>query len=280
MDSVSFFTAVDDVDYEVIVYDNFNSGELQDELASKTGNISYYGFHTIDLPSAVSISKGDDFYIYVKLSSGGHPIDRTSEVPVLLGADSRVVVESSASPGESYYLDESTWYDLYDYSFSNPDWDETANFCIKALCSEYTLIAPDLECEGELSWTGIEPGEEVTGSLTIRNAGDPGSELDWEITDWPEDWGEWTITPLNGDNLKPEDGDVTVEVIVIAPDEKFSEFSGEIIIVNKENGGDYEIIPIYLKTPKNKAFNINLFEILFNRFPLLKQIFQTQFIFG
>jgi C1A family cysteine protease len=270
--AVSFFTAVDDVDYEVIVYDNFNSGELQDELAYQIGNIDYYGFHTIDLPSAITITSGDDFYIYVKLSSGGHPIDRTSEVPVLLGADSRVVVESSANPGESYYLDGSTWYDLYDYSFSNSDWDETANFCMKALTGEYASNDPDLECEGELSWTGIEPGEEVTGSFEIRNSGDPDSELDWEVTDWPEDWGEWTITPLDGENLKPEDGGVTIEVTVIAPEDKDTEFTGEIIVVNKENGGDFEIIPIYLKTPKNKGIINNFMERLLT-FPLFQKIF-------
>jgi C1A family cysteine protease len=271
MVAVSFFTAVDDVDYEVIVYDNFDSGELQDELASQTGNIDYYGFHTIELPSAITITEGDDFYIYVKLSSGGHPIDRTSEVPVLLGADSRVVVESTANPSESYYLDGSTWYDLYDYSFSNPDWDETANFCIKGLTGEYTSNDPYLECEGELSWTGIEPGEEVTGSFALRNAGDPGSELDWEVSEWPENWGEWTFSPLDGENLKPEDGDITVEVTVIAPDEKDTEFTGEIIVVNKENGGDFEIIPVYLKTPKNKDININLF-VRILKLPLIQRI--------
>jgi C1A family cysteine protease len=271
--AVSFFTAVDNVDYEVIVYDNFESGALQDELASKTGSIEYYGFHTIDLPYAVTLTTDDEFYIYVKLSSGGHPFDRTSEVPVLLGAKSRVVVESSASPGESYYLDGSTWYDLYDYSFSDPDWDETANFCIKGLTGEYNPNEPDLECEGELSWTGIEPGEELTGSFILRNVGAPDSDLDWEVSDWPEDWGEWTFTPSNGVNLKPEDGDVTVEVTVIAPEENAAEFTGEIIVVNKENGGDYEIIPVYLKTPKDKSVHLNFFERI-QQLPLFQKILE------
>lgn len=279
--AVSFFTAEDDVSYTLKIYDRFEGGELLDELSSESGNIDYTGFHTINLGNPVTLTSGDEFYIYLYLSTGGHPIDRTSEVPVLLGAgSSRVTVQSAASPGESYYLSDATWYDLYDYSFSNPDWDETANFCIKALTGEYTYNEPDLECEGELSWNQVEPGEEVTDSFTLRNVGKPDSDLDWEISEWPQDWGEWTITPSSGYNLKPEDEDVTVEVSVIAPEDIGTEFTGEIKVVNKENSSDFEIIPVYLKTPRNREFKINLFEILFNRFPILKQIFRSLFIFG
>ncbi|GAG62884.1 unnamed protein product, partial [marine sediment metagenome] len=158
--AVSFFTAVDDVDYELIVYDDFTDSELQNELTSKTGTINYYGYHTINLDSSISFDAGEDFYVYISLSTGGHPFDRTSEVPVLLGSSSRVVVESDSNPGESYYKDGSTWYDLYDYDFSNPTWDETANFCIKGLIGDFIPLFPDLECEGEINWTNVKPGGE------------------------------------------------------------------------------------------------------------------------
>jgi len=124
--AVSFFTAADSVTYAVTVYDRFEAGQLLDPLGVASGLLEVTGFHTIDLDSPVSVDSGNDFYVYVSLSSCGHPYDRTSDVPVLLGAKYRTIVSSSAHPGESYYYDGAAWQDLHDL-------DTTANFCIKAL---------------------------------------------------------------------------------------------------------------------------------------------------
>lgn len=277
--AVSFFTAEDDVDYEVIVYDDFISGELQNEISSRTGNIEHYGYHTVDLDIPVSLEVDDDFYIYLSLSSGGQPIDRTSDVPVLLGSSQRVIVKSDANPGESYYKTESTWNDLYNYEFSNPTWDESANFCIKALIGEWVPMVPDLKCDGSLSWTDIPAGGDVVGEFIVQNIGDDYSRLDWEVKDWP-DWGEWQLIPMSGYNLHPEDGEFTVEVFVKAPNEKEKEFTGQIKIVNKDDPYDYEIIPVTLKTPKSKTAHLNFFEKLLSFFPILEQVLSANQLFN
>jgi hypothetical protein len=106
---------------------------------------------------------------------------------------------------------------------------------------------PDLSCTGTLEWTNVTPNETITGSFTVRNIGEPGSNLDWEITEWPT-WGTWSFTPSNGHNLKPEDGPVSINVNVVVPNEEHQVFSGQINVVNSKNSSDYETIPVTLET--------------------------------
>jgi len=133
---------------------------------------------------------------------------------------------------------------------------------------------PDLDCIGSLGWTNIESGATVIDKFKILNVGERGSKLNWEVESFP-DWGNWTFTPENGSGLTPEDGKVTVQVSVVAPDEKEQNFTGEIKVVNMENASDYETIAVSLSTPKNKPINTPLLTFLENHpnlFPLLRQI--------
>ncbi len=128
--SVSFYTAADSVSYTVIIYDNFESGQLTGELATATGLIEHLGFHTIDLIENVSLSAGDNFYIYLELSSGGQAYDCTAPTDATLGIiSSGIPVPSRSAPGQSYFFNGSAWQDLYEI-------DSTANFCIKGLATE------------------------------------------------------------------------------------------------------------------------------------------------
>ena len=107
---------------------------------------------------------------------------------------------------------------------------------------------PDLDCGGFLGFYDPEPGSTVTGEFFVENIGDPDSELDWEIIEWPE-WGTWTFTPESGENLKPEDGAMTIETEIILPSEIEETIGGEIKIVNIEDNNDFCIVSVIVQIP-------------------------------
>jgi C1A family cysteine protease len=139
--AVSFFTAADNVTFTARVYDDFTGGQLKNVLAEKSGSIAHTGLHTIELDAPIVLNAGEDFYIYVSLSNGGQPYDRTSDVPVLLGANYRTTVTSTSEPGQSYYYDGSNWVDLYEFNNS-------ANFCIKGLS--------EADADNDGKWNSID----------------------------------------------------------------------------------------------------------------------------
>ncbi len=114
------------------------------------------------------------------------------------------------------------------------------------------LDEPDLNCEGSLNWNGVNTGEIVYGNFQVENIGDSDSLLDWKIESYP-DWGTWTFSPENGENLSPKDGPVTVNITVVAPIEK-KVFDGSLRIENQENPSDFDIVPVHITTPINKNF--------------------------
>jgi len=136
--AVSFYTAADSVDFTVTIYDAFDGGDLIDGLASVTGYFERKGLHTVDLDTPVAFSADDDFCVRLELSRGGQPYDTTSEVNVLLGASYRAMVRSNASPGESFYREDSAWLDMNDY-------DGDANFCIKVLTDDLSFLLDPTE---------------------------------------------------------------------------------------------------------------------------------------
>jgi len=159
--AVSFFTATDSVDYIIKIYDTFQSGQLQNQLHSQSGYAQFTGFRTIDLSTPIPLEQGNDFYVYLNLSKGGQPFDRTSEVPVLLVGDAYLTIVNSVShPNESFYWDGSQWQDMYNYE--DPPWPAgTANLCIKALTLDESNIPVELT-----SFTATKFGSVVQLSWT------------------------------------------------------------------------------------------------------------------
>jgi len=124
---------------------------------------------------------------------------------------------------------------------------------------------PDLICEGNLRYIDIAPGSTNTGTFSIENVGDPESELDWEISEYPE-WGEWNFNPSSGTDLTPEDGNITIDVTIVAPEDSNEIFTGNVIITNTENSNDFCIIDVLLKTPREKPVHHKILSRLIERF--------------
>jgi C1A family cysteine protease len=174
---VSFFSAADSVNFTASVYSSFQGGVLSGLLTTETGFCQYRGFHTVDLSSPFELAQGDSAYFVMEFSSGGYAYDRTSEVSVLLGASSRVLVRSTASAGESWYND-GAWHDLYTWS-GNP-YPGTANFCQKLLAYDAGIsVSP----EDDFVFLG-----EVGGPFT------PASET-WQMEFMGEGSVQYQVTP-------------------------------------------------------------------------------------
>jgi hypothetical protein len=137
---------------------------------------------------------------------------------------------------------------------------------------------PAICCQGDLSWTGVKPGESMSDTFQISNCGDDGSELDWEVSEWP-DWGtDWTFSPASGTGLTPAEGWQTVSVEFTAPTDQEMEFDRTIKVINSNNPSDFCEVEVYLKTPRNKVVYTpfkwlnNFLQNHPNNFPALRQL--------
>jgi hypothetical protein len=162
--AVSFFTAESNVDYTVKIFADFSDGELSDERISFSGSAEFSGMYTIDLPEVVSFFEEEDFYVYINFSAGGHPYDRTSDVPVLLGGSSKVIVPSIAAENQSFYMQDDAWLDFFDYDDPS-GFQGTGNFCIKAIANHNpTLGVDDLQINKTGGLNSIAPSPFVSNT--------------------------------------------------------------------------------------------------------------------
>jgi hypothetical protein len=136
---------------------------------------------------------------------------------------------------------------------------------------------PDLQCAGDLRFEDVEPDSTVSTSFTIENGGDPGSELDWEVSEFPDFGSDWTATPDSGTGLTPEDGPLTIDVTFTAPSDAETEFTGDIKVINSICPGDFCKINVYVLTPRSRSVSFSfLYRVLErfpNAFPILRQVF-------
>jgi hypothetical protein len=136
---------------------------------------------------------------------------------------------------------------------------------------------PNLDCEGSLNWKNVKPGETLNGSFDVKNIGGSGSLLNWEVNKSSVEWGNWEFDPESGTNLTPEEGSVTVKVTVDSPIEENTAYEGFLKVENKDDPNDYDVIPVYLITPRQNNFVFSFLDILSiykNKSPIVKFIFR------
>lgn len=196
IEAVSFFVAGNNVTYSVQIYDDFDGTSLSNSMVINSGIIENSGLHTIVLQTPVSVSQGDDFFVYLSLSEGGIPYDRTSDVPVLLGGGSKTIVPSTAAPEQSYFKENGIWKDFYNYDDPS-GFQNTGNFCIKALANPGTGTGIDFgNSSGENDFRSypnpfvgqviISGSAKVNSNIEIKIYSCLGTEIySWEIQGQP-----------------------------------------------------------------------------------------------
>jgi hypothetical protein len=194
------------------------------------------------------------------------------------------IPDTDITPANTYYLcldftgsGEYEWVgddrDPYPRGISSVGamWD----FCFRTYIDDTPAPGENLDCGGSLQWSNIQPGTTVSGSFTVANIGDAGSQLDWQVSSYPT-WGTWTFTPQLGLDLEPAHGLVTVQVQVQVPDVENGNFLGDVRCVNINDASDYDTVPVTITTPRTRQYiNSPFIHFLKNHpalFPLLQQL--------
>ena len=235
IEGVGIFTCDDGVSYTVRIYRDFN-GETPSGLESEeTGTFEHTGFHVVDLGDPVFVEEGESFFVYLEVDDGGLAYDRTSDVPVLLGAQYRTIVESSASPGESFYYSGGYgWQDLYYWS-GNP-YPGTGNFCMKALAVDYGLA---VEPDGGIEFSGPVEGPFSPSTYDVELENNGLSGIDYFVSVSPAVTWLTVYGPTSG--YLPAEGTVSLSFEVNSNADTLSPgaYSASVSFVNtSEHYGD------------------------------------------
>ena len=168
--AMNFFSAADSINYTVSIYGAFDGDTLTDLLSTNSGFLEFTGLHTLMLDDTIELVANTLFYAYLQVSAGGIAYDRTSEVPVLLGASTRVIVPSTAGEGESFYFENGQWKDFYHYDDPS-GFQNSGNFCIKALTVHNLTVGIDQHSMPKAEFQSSYPNpfsESVTINFSLK----------------------------------------------------------------------------------------------------------------
>jgi C1A family cysteine protease len=137
--AVGFYTLSPGSSYEV-----YTGSSLATKTLRTTGAFAYMGYHTVALPSTVSITSGQPFVVVVKVtSSSGTIYPIACEYPIA-GYSSA----AASNPGESYVsANGTTWFDITTIDATMAE----ANVCLKAYTSPSGAGAPSITSLGPSS---------------------------------------------------------------------------------------------------------------------------------
>ncbi len=130
----------------------------------------------------------------------------------------------------------------------------------------------DLYCSGSIIFNDVEPGKTVdsSDSFIIKNRGDSGSVLRWDIKSEPNFGRNWNIIDEDGfiyTQFPEIEGGSQKEfwISVYTPTDQEESFSGQIVFKNLEDPTDTDSLTISINTPKNKHRVRNVFNIFFKK---------------
>ena len=221
--AVGFYTPATNSQFKVSVYRNIRDAPVTGSpLATTSGTISSPGYHTINLATPVSVSRGEKFSVMVKLTTPGYRYPVAIEYPYQ-GFSSK----ASAHSGESYVSSTGTLWTDISTVYTN------TNVCLKALSirSDQTptptatptpiptipattpvptsstgdILPPSVSISAPRAYSTVSPGQSVGVTWTATdNRGVAGVNVEYS-----EDGGmSWTSA---GTNL-PASGSITLTV--------------------------------------------------------------------
>ena len=150
LSAVGFYTTTPGTSYEV-----YTGATLATKTLRTTGTQAYMGYHTVALPTPITVTGGQSFVVAVKVTSPGTTWPIAFEAPYANYSSA-----ASASAGQSFVSSSgSSWTDLTTISgYAN------ANVCLKAYTTTAVIPPPTL--------TGFTPASGLAGtSVTLTGTG-------------------------------------------------------------------------------------------------------------
>ena len=166
--AVAFYTDNSNVDYEVKIYvsdDPMSEGPVVgDPVATKIGTLSYPGYHTVALNSAVQLNKDQYYSVVVSLNKPGGKVNLGAEVSLTFEGDFACVAEKGI--GKSYLYGGSTWEDLNNIEGA----EAYGNLKIKAFTDNKVTAPVDLASANISVDTLTYTGSPLTPLVTVKSA--------------------------------------------------------------------------------------------------------------